>query len=441
MSKKRSFQTVVESDPSDCDRDECEEPSEKKRRLNDSPENTMESDDDDMAGVFEFVSSLHVLKYSTEKLKQIQTQYTEQKDTVAPISCADPLTNDDYDANNQLINKHKLWTHSMPIDIFKTMLGYCIRPNYDITVLTLVKVCKSWRDIVINLEFSDKDLFNRLWTPCIEYRNIKKKFCWQDLVATPKKYLALIYNLNTFDMEEMSNEENIKYRELCAKSNGCDALDTDILMPDTNIPLLIQVLQHCPRLYSMELTGQVSKDIFVTMTDHAAGLYHLSLSYCQCPDFMWYLEVLGEQHLNENALPNLKSIEIERGHIDFDLEVFSQYFTDIEVIALHKQYVNGDVLCELFNNCVKLRSFYLFKYGSEDGDWFGAFKRLCEKNKVIESIEMNGAPGFDDECCELLLDKEVCPKLNHLCLVNTVCSQEMIDKLKEARPDIDIVIT
>eukprot|EP01084_Bolivina_argentea_P214829 364676_1 len=417
----------------------------KKQRLNESEEasnNTNSSSENEKDPAKQFIDSLKVINYSKGKLcyltdQKYSNQIEERKNALLKIKPAEPLTSDDYNQNGELINKNKKWSHILTLEILKNIFECCVS---DKEILDLIKTCKSWRDIVINIDEETSPLFQKLWGPIVCNKiNRKHKFCWKDLALIPKKYLALIGQIPSSYIEEFTLKENEVYRKLIANGRGEEYDNEEIISKDCNMPLIIQTILNCPNLVSIELSGRLCHDIFVVLANFAKNLDHISLDFCEGIDIMHWFGILGEAHVDKNAIPKFKSIHVDRGWIQFDIGKFSSYFKQLEEVNLQKKYVDGNSLCLLFENCKQLISVTIWRCVSADGDWYNAFKSLT-KNKVIQYINIDSAEGFDDDCCKLFLGKRICPKLTVLHLHYVSCSQKWIKKLKKQRANIDFYL-
>eukprot|EP01083_Nonionella_stella_P213568 770188_1 len=89
---------------------------------------------------------LNVLRYSSKKLDQIKKQYQseiEERNNLC-ISCADPLTESDYDSNHALMDTHKRWTHGISGAVLRIIFEMCTFGLRNKTILILLQVCIQW---------------------------------------------------------------------------------------------------------------------------------------------------------------------------------------------------------------------------------------------------------------------------------------------------------
>eukprot|EP01084_Bolivina_argentea_P056481 103385_1 len=375
--------------------------------------------------VIELYDRMLVLKYSKQKLKQTEELYTDQIEE-RKIAISKIKKKNYYD--NEQTKKEKLWSHFISKNILKIIFMQC---STDKSVLNIIKVCKHWREVIIENE-NDEQFHQWLWIECVKEFGDSKRFEWKHLVLIPEKYLKL--KRNFCSLQTMNYDERIAYVTLVGEENGQEyGAETY-----TNIPLLIQIIYKCPDIYSIEFRGLICEDIFVVMGTKCKNLTHLRFVFCDDGHYDWFGYLIPHDCMVRDTL---RTIHIERS--DWINGTACLYFAGLENLAgitSENWYISGFGMYLLLDKCVNLEYFHICidEYDSDEY-WVEAFEALSRKNKSICSIEfIMSAIGFNDECLSYLMDDEACPKLENLRLDFHSCSKEMIAKFKKKRPDVKV---
>eukprot|EP01083_Nonionella_stella_P042186 114104_1 len=407
---------------------------------------------------------LNVLRYSYKKLNEIKKQYQseiENRNNIC-ISAADPLTETDYDSNRNLMDTNKRWTHGISCAIFRIIFERCTfdPESRDKTVLILVQVCKSWRDVIMSVDSQTSlRLFNGLWSGCLPNFRADTLFEWKHLVLIPKPYLSLVVDIKDVYLEPFTQVDNRIYRALCA---GYDAqvaerlLHEEVVSLDSNMWLWMQIFIHCPRIYQFDPMGTLCEDLFHVLCRTGFDLQSLNFQYCDMGEqrgstgaFMHGFSTLWGKRFDDIQANNssvilckLRSIELNCCKFDFGLGIFGCRFRNIiKEIELSKTYVDGDELQFLFKHCTELEYLHVWRGTSSDGTWKKAFRTLARTNKVITYIFIDEVYEWDNECCRLFSKAEVCPKLSRLHLNGYgSATEKMIEKMKKKRQNVGICV-
>eukprot|EP01084_Bolivina_argentea_P205781 351476_1 len=367
-----------------------------------------------------FHKSMPVYTYAFRMLSHMETVYcAEIKQRETAISKINPSTNPITTDNNHI--------NSISSDILKIIFIFSLGDiNYgDKSVLSLIKVCKYWRNI-IHSNKNDSSFHDFIWFGCVDRKCIE----WHHLVLIPKEYLKLKLNL---DIKPMNGGERTAYFKLL----GDDDDDANDLMYscDINVPLLIASLMKCPKISSLELTGRLCEDVFFAIYNNCKQLRSLDFSFCDASND-WLTWLIAEDSDVKNTLWN---ISVMRSYWCDDATLYYLSFCpNLANISSEKWSVSGDGLLYLFEKCNNLLSIRLDRYVEGCGEWENAFKCLSENNKVIEFISFNECEGFNDKCLSYLMNPKSCPKLRELVIHYHSCSEKMIQKFKKKRPKVKI---
>ena len=301
---------------------------------------------------------------------------------------------------------------------------------YDKTVLNLILVCKDWRLTILQYE-NDEKFQNTLWYPLLNQFNFRKKFEWKHLVLIPDKYLKLMINMNNY--MEMTEEEYKHYDELIGSEH--DEFGMGLCYnTQTNIPLLIAIIQKCPKLFSIYLSGELCEDIFFAIGDRLEELRSINFSYAKNAESGWFDHFI---YPDSPISKSLQDIHFERSYwINDEAMFYFSHCPNLLSISCEKPYVTVEGWEDLFGGCTKLVNVDVF-HGYIEESMGGAIKALTENNKEIVYLSLN-CGGIDDECLDYFMDPGVCPKLKTFYFLEHDCSQEKLDEFKKNRPTVNV---
>eukprot|EP01084_Bolivina_argentea_P274371 467646_1 len=382
---------------------------------------------------YDELSEMKILLYSMDKFEQIEQKYhhqiKERQTAISKIKPATPLTDND---KKPCSKKQKLWSHFMSTDILKIifMLTSC---ETEKSVLSIIKVCKSWRDVIHNNQ--NHEQFHRwLWISCVSQfggGKSPKPFEWKHLVLIPKQYLKIA--MDVYGLQEMNIEEKKEYISLVSyRTRG--AQSDEIV---TNIPLLIQIILKCLNLRLVHFHGLLCRDIFYVIGKKCKKLQCLWFISCSGGKNEWLEYLTNNESMITNTLRGIIIYQSDWLSNDISCSHFGK-FTKLTIFVSRIWYVSGFALSALFTQCVCLEDVDITRsayYGEHL--WIEAIKSLA-KHKCIRKIWINAAVSFDDECLLYLMDPGKCPNLQELTLRYHSCSQQMIDEFKRKKTDIHL---
>ena len=234
-----------------------------------------------------------------------------------------------------------------------------------------------------------------------------------------------MYNVN---YREMTEDECQDYDDLIESEH-----DAVLCSTSSNMPLLIAILLKCPRLYGLDLWGQLCEDIFFVIGDRMKSLTSIRFSFTKRAKSEWLYHFI---YPDSPICKTLKEIVIDRSYwIDDEAFWYFGQCPNIVSISAEKPWITAEGLEYVFKGCKKLRYISIFK-GYFEENLLNAFKALAENNKVIEVIDLDCADAIDDDCLDVLMDPNVCPKLGKLTM-SSRCSQAKVDQFEKKRPNVD----
>ena len=384
-----------------------------------------------LVALIQLLNRCKVRKYALNKLKQTETKYkteiTKRENAKNIIKPPELLSDIDYSCPQ--LRAKKLWSKFIPSDILKIIFMLTVSNvyRYNNQVLNLMLVCRDWRSMILKYENDEKFQY-RLWHPLL---NKFWEFDWKHLVLIPDKYLKLIVNLPQY--REMTKNECQEYDELIGATEkdydwGCSHRNAD-----SNIPLLIAIIQKCPNIYHVELSGDLCEDIFFEL-NHLDKLGSISFSYSQMAVNQWFDHCIYPDSVLSKSLQH---VEICRSYwMDDESMWYFSHCPNLESIRCEKPNISEYGLEYVFKGCKNLRSFDTF-HGCIQGSLSKAFKALTENNKVIQHIGLD-CNGVDDACLDHLMDPDVCPKLKTFHHHDYECSEEKLDEFKRNRPMVNV---
>ena len=221
--------------------------------------------------VYMLRNNMGVYAYSMVKMQDTQSKYAEEikqrldaSSHIAPSAIGDHVN-----------EKHII---SLSSDLLKLIFVFCSTKT-DKTVLTLLRVCKRWRE-VIHLNWTDHKFQIPLWMGVLNN-------------LLPDEILTLVRRIPA--MQTQTRDEYTICRQILDSSYEPDSSGFEA---DTNIPLLIQILEKCHLINEIELWGALCEDVFLAISMHCKRLRSWNFRYSHA-DNDWLRWLFGESVVRE----------------------------------------------------------------------------------------------------------------------------------------------
>ena len=277
------------------------------------------------------------------------------------------------------------------------------------TLISIIHTCKSWNNIIQNINQNNKPVLFRLLWESLVHKYMSKNASWKKFQLLPDKYRSVIYSLDSkfIDIEFESGSQE-------------------------NIFLMSIILSICPNIAEVKLEFHELSDAFV---------YGLSLIGKWITKLTFVYDFPDDEHIEQlfinnkeprEVLPKLNTLELQFIDWDYwniDKSAFFQHFGNQ---IQHISFESDTKIKNLSNVCPNLKSF------EAKGDLFCDFYSLAQLQNVEEiRIDFNDDES-DFEFYELFMNKNICPKLKLLHFRSYYENDVKNEELKQARKDVDI---
>ena len=200
------------------------------------------------------------------------------------------------------------------------------------------------------------------------------------------------------------------------------------------------MLKYCKNIESVTLTNFIPNDILYALHIYGKNIKEIVFASCDIDTATGYFDKLCKQrwYTETPFLPKLISLKFtdDDGILQqYRLEYFVTHFQELKRIDTN--YVDPFTFIKILLNCRHLVYMGFLTEQSWIGKWKYAYKILA-KHANIQEIILGKGYEFDDECCKLFMNKNVCPKLTKLHMNGVPASKSMIKKLKNARKNVNI---